>query len=536
MRANVPNKAKQAFGDAPPSQVFDAVLEIADLFHNPEGKAYADLRIGGRRETHLVGSGPFKTWLRRMYRGKRGRAPSQTALDQAVDDAKATALDEKGCQNVFLRTARGPDGAIYVDLGDETWRAIRVSKSGWTLVDEPPVRFRRTRLTKALPEPSTTGSLDGLRSLLNVRDESQFVLAVSFMLMALHPDGPYPFLAIRGAQGTAKTTFAAIVESMVDPGLDYPRAMPKSQHDAAIAAQNSHLLSFDNVSEIDLRMSDFLCRLSTGASTTVRKLYSDDDEAVFQSRNPVILNGITEVVSRPDLSERCIFLALRPIDPADRRLEKDVRAEADAIRPEVLGALLDAMAFGLNSLPSVSLENLPRMADFALWATACEERWFSAGAFNSAYARNQADAIDATIDANVFTKALRSFIDARCPDPHDFWQGTCGNLLTELNQAAVRPPDPDWPKTESGVSRAIDRAIGPFLTIGITISRGHRTLTIRRVSEPDASSISERSVGSVGSVSDPGGATPDPMLREDATDASDASFEADRREEQLEAL
>jgi hypothetical protein len=46
--------------------------------------------------------------------------------------------------------------------------------------------------------------------------------------------------------------------------------------------------------------------------------------------------------------------------------------EFEIARSQILGALLDAAAHGLHVMPGVRLERLPRMADFALWAMACE--------------------------------------------------------------------------------------------------------------------------------------------------------------------
>ena len=37
-------------------------------------------------------------------------------------------------------------------------------------------------------------------------------------------------------------------------------------------------------------------------------------------------------------------------------------------RPRILGALLDALVIGLKRLPTIRLSELPRMADFAIWA------------------------------------------------------------------------------------------------------------------------------------------------------------------------
>ena len=58
--------------------------------------------------------------------------------------------------------------------------------------------------------------------------------------------------------------------------------------------------------------------------------------------------------------------------PQARRDERQFWREFEAARPRILGALLDAVALGLRKLPALALRQLPRMADFATWASACE--------------------------------------------------------------------------------------------------------------------------------------------------------------------
>jgi hypothetical protein len=112
--------------------------------------------------------------------------------------------------------------------------------------------------------------------------------------------------------------------------------------------------------------------------------YTDDEEVLFQPARPILLNGIEEVVSRPDLGDRAIFLTLAPIGEAQRRPESELWREFEIARPCILGALLDAVVHGLRAMGCVHLDPLPRMADFALWATACETALWPAGTFASA--------------------------------------------------------------------------------------------------------------------------------------------------------
>jgi hypothetical protein len=125
------------------------------------------------------------------------------------------------------------------------------------------------------------------------------------------------------------------------------RALPREDHDLFIAASNGHLLAFDNVSGLPAWISDTLCRLATGGGFAVRQLYSDQDEVLFDAARPVILNGIEDIVTRPDLADRAVFLTLEPIPEDRRRPERELWAAFEAERPRILGVLLDAVAKGL---------------------------------------------------------------------------------------------------------------------------------------------------------------------------------------------
>src|SRR5262245_38013970 len=160
-----------------------------------------------------------------------------------------------------------------------------------------------------------------------------------------------------------------------------------------IAANNGYLLAFDNVSGLPIWLSDALCRLASGGGFAVRRLYTDDEEVLFDATRPILLNGIEDVISRPDLGDRAIFLTLAPIGEGQRRSENELWREFEIARPGILGALLDAMVHGLRAVSCVHFDRLPRMADFALWAAACETAW-AAGTFARAYAANRRIAVE----------------------------------------------------------------------------------------------------------------------------------------------
>jgi len=335
------------------------------------------------------------------------------------------------------------------------------------VVDNPPVRFRRAAGMKALPAPVIGGSIEALRPFLNVKSDNDFVLAVTWALACLRNRGPYPVIALSGEQGSAKSTFSAILRSLLDPNTAPLRALPRGDRDLFIAASNGHVLAFDNVSGLPGWFSDTLCRLATGGGFAVRQLYTDLDEVLFDAMRPVILNGIEEIVTRPDLADRAVFLTLQPIPEERRRPEQGLLAAFDAERPRILGVLLDAAVEGLKRLPEIRLEKLPRMADFALWATACEPALWPGGTFWSAYCGNRDDAVEGVIDADPIATAVRAVMATQT-----VWTGTASDLLGTLAEVVGEriAKSKDWSDSPRALSGRLRRAATFLRKIGINIA------------------------------------------------------------------
>jgi hypothetical protein len=142
--------------------------------------------------------------------------------------------------------------------------------------------------------------------------------------------------------------------------------LPREDRELFIAASNGHVLAFDNVSVLKPWISDTLCRLASGGGFAVRQLYSDQDEILFDACRPMILNGIEEIVERPDLADRGLSFLLESIPEDRRRTEEELLLQFETERPRILGALLDGVSEGLRRLPDVHSDKLPRLADYAL--------------------------------------------------------------------------------------------------------------------------------------------------------------------------
>ena len=69
------------------------------------------------------------------------------------------------------------------------------------MMENPPVRFRRTAGMAALPLPERGGSIAQLWSFVNLTDDS-FVLYVNWILDALYPGRPIQYSIWRAKEGS----------------------------------------------------------------------------------------------------------------------------------------------------------------------------------------------------------------------------------------------------------------------------------------------------------------------------------------------
>lgn len=463
------------------------LVELSDgleLFHSRDGEAFASFTINGHLETWPVRSSGFRDLLVQRFYASEAKAPSSQSLLEAANVLNARARFDGPSLDVHVRIARNDDG-IYVDLADETWRVTEVTRKGWRVIaaDQAPVRFRRASGMLALAEPTSGCRIDSLRQFVNVADH-QWPLLLGVMVSYFRPDQPFPVLALHGEQGSAKSTTARVLRSLVDPNKAALRSEPRDERDLMIAAKNGWIVALDNLSKVSSSLSDALCRLATGGGFGTRKLYENDEEVLFDAKRPVMLNGIEELATRSDLLDRAVVLTLPAIPDNRRRTEASLWAELEKQKSGILGALLTAVSCALKNENSVSLERSPRMADFCRWAVAAEPGLgLNEGHFMRAYAGNRESSNDIALEASVAATAIIKLVD-QC----ERWTGTSSELLGKLNQIAGDDltKQHGWPKSAQALGGALKRLSPNLRRVGVIVEKGsgrqRRTWSIEKAS------------------------------------------------------
>jgi len=475
-------------------------LKNAELFHAPDGGGWADVKIDGRRETWFLKSRTFERWLQHQYYEDQKTSANSDAMSTAVKTLGSIAYYKSPERQVFTRIG-SLEGKIYLDLADQEWRAVEVDSEGWRIIDKPPVRFRRVGTMRSLMVPESGGSVGDLKRFINIGSEEDFVLVVAWLLAGLRPEGPYPVLTLHGPPGASKSTLTRMLRALIDPAMPANRQLPKEKDDLFIAATNNLVLPFENVSTVTEWLSDAFCVLSTGGGLGKRTLYTDSDETTFDVQRPIILNGIENFVVRGDLADRSIPLVLDSIGEKRRKAEKRLWSEFNQAKAKILGALLDLVTSGLRKLPNTSLDEYPRMADFALWVTSCESGGgWSEVKFLEAYKANRVDASRVVVEDDVVAQIIQKHMAAR-----ESWEGTASELLKELNAVVGEHKPKGWPARSNKLSGKLRGLMAHLPKVGIEVEfcrsgrEGTRTIGLKKLQNlSSASSASSVDSGNNG--------------------------------------
>ncbi len=424
------------------------------LFHDPGAEPYARL---GNGAVYAVGSSEYREILSGEFYKLTGKGANRNSLADAVNTLTAMAKHDGAAARVFLRVGES-DGDIVIDTGRQDRACYVVSTDAWCTVEAPPVHFRRSGRPLPLPEPAEP-AFALLWRYVNVHPADR-VLIAAWLLAALRPRGPYPILVFIGEQGSGKSFTARVMKSLADPSASPLRAPPRDVLDLLVAALSSWVLALDNMSGADPQLSDALCRLSTGGALSGRTLYTNSEETLIEVQRPVILNGIDDLATRPDLADRCIVLELPQLQR--RATEHDLAAAFNSDACAIFAALLDGLRLALRDSSALDIGELPRMADFAKWAAAgVPALGFTADEFLIAYRVNQAGAIAAGLDSSAVGQALRTFMAER-----PAWTGPASSLLRELAFGADTTAR-SWPRSPKGLINAMRRLAPSLRHVGI---------------------------------------------------------------------
>ena len=452
-----------------PDRLTDYALDDSDsLFVDQHGEPHA--LLDGQP---LALTGRCYRWLRNLMWQNEQRSATREGLSQAAGTLGAMALATGDVRELHVRSAWHDEG-LFVELAKG--RVVRIDAQGWRMVENPPVLFRRFVNLKPLPDPVRGGDIDTLVDRMPLKSERYRRLVTAYIVTGLLPQISRPMLLTTGGQGGGKTTLNRIIKCTVDPTT--PETIRLDPRETLQKASHCAVVLLDNCSYLRDSAIDTLCRLVTGEGDSKRKLYSDDDDIIYEMRRLILLNAINSPADRPDFLDRCLCVDLERISPDERIPERKLWAAFNAGHPQWLGAMFDLLGRAISLHDTLDLPSLPRLADWGEWAASVYEATdWGAETFMSDWKENVAAQHEAVLEGSLLLQVVLWFMDGR-----DRWQGAPNELLGKLQLEADDrnldiARDKTFPKTPDWLWRRMKELLPALSAHGVEASRATRSKT-----------------------------------------------------------
>ncbi|MGN9135196.1 hypothetical protein ACTNDG_07140 [Clostridium sp. HCP1S3_B4] len=444
-------------------EIFNMAKDAGDVFFcDFNGDEYVAVNSDKGCEVLKIDSKRYKAIISYRYRERNNSIPNKESIQQAIIAMISEAIINEENIELFKRCSmkiENGEKVIYYDLDNKKNEIIRIDKDEIKLINHKEPIFIRTLNTSSqvVPDENFFGNTDIsiITKHFRIKDRDDEILFIILLVTSIIKGIAHPILIFYGEKGSGKTINTRYIKKIIDPSRQDVVSLPKTERDFAILCSKSYLLAFDNLDSIPKQMSDFICLISTKGSYVTRALYSDDEEKVFLLDNPLVINGIGAIVSKPDLLDRCKLIEVSRIQPKDRKTEERIDEDFRNDLSKILAVLFSISSKMLSYVDIIDNENIERLADFGKYAYAIgkaidvEEDEITRILNKSMKIINEQ-----VIQMNPVLQAIMAYIEKEGK-----FEGTANELLSELDHVAeeihIDTRINKWPKEPQVLSRRI---------------------------------------------------------------------------------
>jgi hypothetical protein len=438
-----------------------AIENTSLLFKDQYGMAHAQVHIADHDEIIRVESSKFKRYLARLFYDRNGnKVVNADSITNAIQVIQAKAEYEGQTIPLSLRVA-WQNGDIYFDLSNNEWQCIKISQHNWELIDHSPypMFIRYNQISQTEPDRNYEHDIfDRFLKLTNLKENHDRILIKAYIISLFVPDIPHAMLILHGEKGSAKSTLQTLIKLLVDPGKPRLLTIYNDVKEFIQQLAHNHVAYYDNLKRAPQWLSDEACKAVTGVGSTKRKLYSDDDDIVYEYRRCLGFSGINVSLTEPDALDRSMMIELQRIKKENTKQDAEIVAEFLELRPKLLGYIFDILTTALQIKPKVKLNDLPRMADFAIWGESIARAMgYKDLEFIHAYYDNIGKQNIEAIENHPLGQAIARFIEEK----QEFLKGSPLEILEQLEIFAhnnkIKTDHRLWPKAANSLTRRLNQ-------------------------------------------------------------------------------
>lgn len=467
-KSNFAIDEEKDYGKEPQSKALLNIIKDSNikLFCDDVHNAYASVMIEGHREILSIESKEFNWFLNHLYYSKFKKTINKDNLLQVINILQAEA--RFGNTNIIRLNNRvaEKDESFWYDLTNNEWQAIEINADGWNIINTPPILFNRYRHQEAQLIPVRNGDINKIFDYLNIKNDHTLFLC--WLVSCFVPDIPHAMLIVYGEKVSAKSTACSLLKQLIDPSVLDTLTIQKDMRSLIVNLQQHWFLPFDNISYINEDTSDTLCRAITGIGIQQRKLNTNAEDYIFKFKRCLAINGVNNVATRSDLLDRGILLELSRISDDKRKEISQIQKCFKQDLPYILGGIFDVLSKAMSIYSTITLNELPRMADFTQWGYAIGEALGNKGEkFLEEYNRNIDKQNIEVANNDVVATLIISFMK----DKKD-WQGKISELYNSLldivANCGISSNSTQIPKRANHLSRRLNSLKSNLLSMGIS--------------------------------------------------------------------
>lgn len=237
------------------------ILSKITLFHDELDECFAIIEINNHKELYSLDSLKFRKYLCMIILNEFRKIVTTEQISTLINALTGIALFNKEKKNTFFRSAM-LDNSLYYDFTNDDWQIVKIDATGWEILDNSPILFRRESHQQPQTIPIKGGDINLIWKYINIPDEEK-LLFISCLCSMYLPNIPRPILILYGEKGASKTTTAKIIRELVDPSILGTINMPKEEKEFVQILSKHYLASFDNIDIISNPTSNMLCRAVT---------------------------------------------------------------------------------------------------------------------------------------------------------------------------------------------------------------------------------------------------------------------------------
>jgi len=358
------------------------------------------------------------------------------------------------------------DGAIYIDLGTMDRQMVRVTKTGWD-VDNYPVFFKRHKDIDELPIPDRGGNLMDIIPYFPPLPKRDQCLALCWLIGSFFERIERAFLLIEGPPGLEKTALSKLLKSFIDPSKSGAVSYNDNVDQMAQLIDHQFLPLVDNVTLISRKVSDLLCSAFSKVSRPKKKLYTDDEDFIFNLSGNIIFTGIKLLKPKGDFLDRCYKIEMKKVN-STYRSKQEFTDRLEKEKPLLFGAVLNTLVKTMNKVEEVSTTGKFRTVDFDRHAKAAAEvMGYGADFFMNARNHSEKIKLKSITNSTPLIEALSKFLKSK----NNYFSGYMGKLVKQLPKHTHSPDE--IPSNPQALSRRLGEITPELNAAGIYVQKKH---------------------------------------------------------------